>query len=333
MAKKKTDKGLLIRGIRIYEDTIYTVGPKQPSEGAPEIYRTMGSEKASSPYGVIANKVGFPASGGAWDTGLYPTSAVFREMGLSPEEAEIKAKENIKFIVEPLKKAGQGKMVENLLNHEDLDNEWFLNMSIPLMDGVQFNTGDAKSRLALYAAIISGELAPSGKASKEDKELGCLDEDDYVYSLAQYTITSESANRSVKEKREYANNRARGIMINLLESDKALLVSLANYEGVNISEMDDDFAISRMMSKYFEPFDNVESFLETYELYKSDDKFKDSLEIMGILLNHKGLNYLEKSGKSYYLGATDLGMTVKSVARTIANSPRLKKEFMQKIEI
>lgn len=335
MAKKntKTIDSILVRGIRIYADTIYTVGSKRPKEGAPEIYKELGSEKASSPAGGVANLVGFPMINGLWDTGLYPNSPVFREMGYNSDEAEIKSEEFRKFILEPLTKAGLKKIVDDLQDYENQESDFFLKMMITLENGVQFNTGDPQSRLALYAAILSGELAPQGKPAKEERELGSLDESHYVYSSAQYTISSESINRSVTEKREYANNRARGIFFNLLESDKKSLISLLNYEGINASVEDNEYSLSQVISKYFESFQNVESFIETYERSKSDNTFKEELKIMDVLLNEKGLKYLEKDGKTYLLKGHNLGTSPKSVAKIIAHSPSLTTEFFNLIEL
>lgn len=331
--KKKEIDSILIRGIRIYPNTIYKVGDKKPSGGAPEIYKDLESEKASAPLGVIKNIVGIPMINGSWDTGFYPTSAIFKDMGLSPDKAEIRCEEYREFILEPLRRAGLKKLIEDLENHEDPDNPFFLDLTIPLTKGAQFNTGDARSRLALYIAIISGELAPEGKATKEQKAEGILNESDSVYAGAQYTINSDTHNRSVKEKREYANNKARGIFFNLMESDKDLLVSLLNYEGINATVDTPEYTLSTIISKYFESYDNVDSFLEIYEKSKSDSNFKEELRIMGILLNEKGLRYLEKDGQTYLLKGQDLGTNMKSVARTIANSSTLRVEFFNLLEV
>lgn len=333
MAKKKTVDSVLLRGIRIQKDTIYEVGDKSPNASAPDVYKKLGSEKASSPKGVIANIVGFPFINGTWDTGLYPTSPIFREMGLSPEESEIKSKEYREFLIEPLKKAGLAKLIEKLDEYENEDSTFFLKMQVPLSKGTQFNTGDAKSRLALFTAIISGELAPQGKATKEEKDLNVKDEDDFIYSGAQYTINSQTLVKTTKERREYENNKARGIFFNLMESDKKALTQILNYEGINSSEEDDDYSLNQVISKYFEAYENVSSFLETYEKYKTDDKFKEELDIVTLLLNRKGLKKLQKEGREYYLQGTGLGTSPKLVAKTLARSKQLLNEFYKLVEI
>lgn len=326
--RKNPNDSILVMGIRLHENTVYEVGAKKPSEGAPDIYKKLGSEKASAPRGVVANVVGFPFINGMWDTGLYEHSPIYKGEDLDKVKEQVKA--NRAFIIEPLKKAGLKVLAEQLDEYENPESKFFnSDIQVPLSMGTQFNTGDAKSRLALYAAIISGELAPQGKANKEERESGVRDESDSLYMHAQYTINSQTLTRSVKEQREYDNNRARGIFFNLMENNKEGLISIMNYEGISSSVSDPDRALNQVINKYFESQDNIESFIETYERYKNDEKFKDELSIMSILVNEKGLKVLEKDGRNYMLKGKDLGTTVKTVARTISESPQLTNEFFK----
>lgn len=336
MAKntKKTDDSILIRGIRLSKNAVYEVSHKTPSDGAPDLYKKLGSEKISAPKGVIMNAVGFPFVDGVWDTGLYPNSPVFREEGLSLEQAELQAEANREFILEPLRKAGLSRLVEKLENYEDESSEFFNSeVLVPLSIGNQFNTGDPRSRLALYAAILSGELAPKGKAQKDRKEKGERDESDFLYTNAQYTITSQTETRTVKEQRELNNNKARGIFWSMLENDKEGLIGIMNYEGISASESDPETALNGVISKYFESYENIDSFLDTYEKYKEDPKFKEELKIMNILLNEKGLKYLERDGRQYMLKGKELGTTPKTVAKSIANDTKTSVEFFKLIDI
>lgn len=334
MAKQtKKEESILLRGVRIFPKTIYTVGDKRPSDGAPEIYKQLGAEKASAPAGVIGNIVGFPYVDGLWDTGLYPTSAIFREMGLNSEEAVSVCNTYRDFIITPLKAAGLNKLVEQLENYEDPNNPYFLNLKVFLSKDVQFNTGDARQRLNLFAAIISGELAPQGKPTKEERELGVMSEFDPVYNYAQYTIGSDTVKRTIKEQREYSNNKARGIFYTLLTADKQSLINILNYEGVPAAMENDEYAINQVVSKYFESFENIESFLETYEKSLTNPDFKEELKIMELLYNKKGLKHLEKDGRSYYLKGTDLGTNMKAVAKTLATNPNLTAEFYKSFEL
>lgn len=333
---KKTQKldSILVRGIRITADSVYEVSHKTPQEGAPDLYKKLGSEKISGPKGVIMNVVGFPFIDGVWDTGLFPTSPCFREAGLSLEEAELQAEKNKQFIVEPLIKAGLNRIVSKLEEYENETSEFFNSeVLVPLSIGNQFNTGNPRSRLALYAAILSGELAPKGRATKEASERGELNESDYLYNQAQYTITSQTETRSVKEQRELNNNKARGIFWGMLENDKKGLVGIMNYENIPASESDPDSALNSVISKYFESFENIDSFLETYEKYKEDPKFKEELQVMNILLNERGLKYLERDGRQYVLNGRELGTTPKAVAKTIANDNKISVEFFKLIDI
>lgn len=332
--KKKTNNEIIVRGIRLAGDSIYEVSNKKPNASAPELYKELGSEKISAPKGMVMNVVGFPFINGVWDTGLYPTSPIFREEGLTIEEAEIKAKANREFIIEPLLKAGLKNLVDKLEDFENENSEFFISeVMVPLFYGSQFNTGEPRSRLALYTAIISGELAPKGKATKEEREKGVRNEDDFLYTNAQYTITSQTENRTIREEREYNNNKARGIFWAMLENDKSGLIGIMNYEGISATDKDPDVALSQIISRYFESNENIDSFLETYEKYKTDKTFQEELRIIDILLNEKGLRYFEKEGRTYLLDGTDVGTSPKVVAKTIANNEKLKIRFYDKVEL
>lgn len=336
MAKKakQTDDFIIIRGIKINSNAIYEVSNKTPSEGAPDVYKKLGSEKISSPRGFVRNEVGFPFINGVWDTGLYPTSPIFREEGLTLEEAEIQAEKNREFILEPLKKAGLHQLAKKLEDYENEESEFFnREIVVPLFTGNQFNTGEPRSRLDLFAAVLSGELAPKGRARKEEKEKGQRDESDFLYQHAQYTINSQTETRTVEEERELNNNKARGIFWALLETNKKDLVGILNYEGISASVDDPEVALSKVISKYFEAHENIESFLDTYNKFKEDPKFKEELGVMNILINEKGLRYLEKEGRQYILKGHELGTSPKTVARTIANSQTLSTEFYKLVEI
>lgn len=339
MAKKTTLEYIIVNGIKIQANSVYEIVPKQPSEGAPEHLRKLGSEKVSSPYvtldgkekSLISNMAGFPFIDNRWDTGFYPESGIFKRMGLGYEDADSKAKTYKFFIVDFLREKGHGRDADKLEDPDLLnDNELFFdNLMAELWEGRQFNTAVPKDRLHLYMAILAGELAQGTKPTQEDLELGIKPMGDGVYSYAQYAVTSKELVKNVAQKKEYENSRAIGVLFNLLESDKKLLVDLANYEGVKIDIKDEDMVINQSMKIYFESFDNVKSFLETYDSYKQDKSFKELLEIMSLIRDKQALRKLQKEGRSYFLNNKNLGSTEKQIAKTIVNDATLLEEFFK----
>ena len=180
---------------------------------------------------------------------------------------------------------------------------------------------------------MSGSVAPQGKANKEQREKGVRSENEYYYNDAQYTIVSKTLSRSVEERREYNNTRARGIFYNMLENNKEDLVALMNYEGIPSDVTNDDFSLTQAIGRYFNSDDNIESFLDTYTRYKENDNFKDEVKIMAILVNERGLRYLKKEGRQYLLNGVELGTGLKPIAKNIANDKKLTKEFYKLLEL
>lgn len=325
MAKSKTVKKIIVLGHELEDETIYEIVAKRPDESAPDLYVKMGSEKHLNPN--VSNLISFVAPDGYWDTGFYGTSQVFRKMGLTPEEAEVEAKNYRDFIAEPMIRFD--KRYEKLLE-PSTENTFLDDITTDIRIGKQYNTKDPRQRLELYMAIVGGFVAPTGYRTSEEKDLNLLDENHTVYKLAQYCVEAKDKVRSIEEKRASVKMTANANFMNLLTTKKKLLVSLLNYVGVRASEQETNDKLSARAYIYFEDIVNCETFNEAVDKSEKDPVFKEEVKIMDILRNERGMLLLEKAGREYMLNGRLLGTTDKQISTAIARDADLLQEFYSK---
>lgn len=325
-AKEKDIKSIIVMGIEIEDNTVYEIVPKRPDNSAPDLYVKMGSEKHLNPN--VSNLVSFVAVDGYWNTGFYPTSEAFRTMGLTPEEAEIKAEEYKKFIVEPMVRFDT--RFEKLLT-PSTDNHFYDGLMSNLYVGKQFNTKDPQQRLELYLAIIGLHLAPAGYRTQEEKERGLVDENHSAFVTAQYAVEAKEKVRSVEQKRSTSKIVAIAKFHNLLTSNKKELVAILNYLGLKFSAQETDDQISVRVLAWFDAhFDNCEEFVEAIDKANESPEFKEELKIVDVLRHERGMNFMEKAGREYFFEGVYVGVEEKQIARTIARNPDLLQAFYSK---
>lgn len=328
MAKTKNTKldSIIVMGIEITDNTVYEIVPKRPDNSAPDLYVKMGSEKHLNPN--VSNLVSFVAVDGYWNTGFYPTSECFRTMGLDPEEAEQRAEEYKKFIVDPMVKFD--KRFELLLT-PSTDNHFYDGLMSNLYIGKQFNTKDPQQRLELYLAIIGLHLAPAGYRTQDEKEKGLVDENHSAFATAQYAVEAKEKVRSTEQKRATNKVVAIGKFYNILTSNKKELVAILNYLGLRFSVQETDDQITVRVLKWFdESFDNCEEFVEALAKTEDSKEFKEELKIVDVLRNERGMNFMEKAGREYFFEGVYVGVDEKQIARTIARDPSLLQAFYSK---
>ena len=327
MAKKKeVVNSIIVRGIEILDNTVYEVVPKRPSNDAPDLYVKMGSEKHLNPN--VSNLVSFVAVDGYWNTGFHTSSSVFREMGTRIEEAEILVEKYKDFILTPL--VAFDKRYENLLD-PSTDNTFLDDKNTNLYIGRQFNTKEPIQRFELFMAIIGGHIAPAGVRTKDEKEIGLVDENHHAFVYAQYALEAKDKVRSTEEKRATTKLEANAHLFNLLNKDKKHLVSLLNYVGIKASSEETNSQIITRASIWFDDIINCETFLDVVERSTEDPAFKEELKIVDVLRNERGLNYLEKAGREYLLNGVYLGTTETQIARVISKDADLLQAFYSKV--
>ena len=327
-------EGIIVNGCLIKGDTIYTVVPKRPLV-APDIYRKeLESEKERLP-GISTDKV-FATVGGLIDNGFHPTSDVFTRMRIKThEEREKLAEKYATIFLKPL---------ETMISREDYDRfkdpratdlydgERYQDLVLcSLRESRQFDTSLPRDRFHMYLAVLSDGLVEKGKRTREETQLGLLDESN-ASSAAQYAYESKVKVRSNHEKATIDRVKATGYFGELMTENRSLLIDMLNYTfPMNLNKKDEDdtlyIAFSTSILEHEEKRSKISRFITMVEEYKDDPKkVKDKLEVYELILGNKSKLYNDK--RQIVVGETVLG-NPKSAAERIANNSELYSKFYE----
>lgn len=209
-----------INGLDIYTNSRYRISGKIDPK-APDGLQKYGTA-AIKPHYVSANFIPRDAEGklGTWDTGFYMDSPMYASW--QDKDGVKKQVDSLnEFIVKPYcELLGEA----NILNQSN--SEFYNDYLIELALNDCFDTSDPVQTLNLWLAMTSCSLMPDGR------------ENDPRFSNAYYMIKDEE---KVMERIEEITNyefKAYELFTELEKTDKAMLVMILNYIGINNTRID-----------------------------------------------------------------------------------------------
>lgn len=308
-----------VNGFSIKAKTLYQITPK-PDGDALDGYREHRTTKILDP---VAGTHTIPFAvwddeKGVYDTGLYMNSRALRK--LYPDEKQRKQVVNLltKNIVVPV----ENIKGENVLDHKN--NEFWDEASIILSKDRILDTSNAIDLLALYSAILHGNLAPEGE------------EDSPKYkNKAQFCVQNKESVMELKHKKDLERNQAIGMFFVLLKDSKEQLVVLLDYLGISSSDNPDDAALNSTFTQWLNDKDsgyqNASEFNRVYDLFQTPEG-KEEIMTFSNLKKLFRAGRIRKAAGTLYLGDSELGGSFKTAAKAVMKSKELQEEVFNLLE-
>jgi len=296
---------------------------------APSGYKEKGISKHPI-AGVEENiVVPFDERTNTWNTGFYPTSACFNNV--SSKERDNTLKQLNDHLIPILAKM----VVGDITDYSERSNSIFDNF-IPLngngfgdskpeykIKGNNiFNTKDPLKFLALYWAMLNGDIAPPGQIGNPR------------YKGVPYVLEDKQRTSTVNEDREHDKIKAITRILPIVEgknnSDRELLQSLFTYLGFtidirNTKEKTLITAASRWLS--LNNSQNATDFNEAYFNFSSEGD-RERLNTYITLLAHIKSGAIKVERSEIYIGGKSFGMDKKQAANKIFADKEVYKEFL-----
>jgi len=320
--KKKVDTVIKIHDYLLEtEDTIYEVTPKYDAD-APDGYRNSKSTKIlSDTTGRNTISVAFNREMGLWDTGLYESSPMYRDMNPTDRKTLVSKVEEL--IVEPFENI-YGK---NKLDPRDKDSEFWnylddTSFKVDLYQGKLFHTTKPLELLKLFICLANKDLAPKKGESAPQ------------YRTAQFCIENKEEVRNSKVEDEVTEMEVIGKFYSLLEQEKTLNPILRYIGLKNIDVANREFAITmfkRFIDNKQQSYQNRKLFLDAIELNATKNGRKEIIyyAILSELLT-KGK--LVKVDNEFMVGETPVGNNLKAAAKFISTKPTMQSQVDEMVK-
>lgn len=286
-------------------------------------YRSDDKPDGDAPSGFVAARVSkLPSDGvdesfhfryitprgsreGLWDTGFYQTSPCF--LNMDEKEAALIARERVKNILDPYRKATGAKTALDTSDPASLDTtSWHVH------SGMVYNTNNPIDVMRLYVTLLTGNAAPAGN------------EKSARYSTSAYLIVDVTKVSKDKEDKNVSVMKTVSMFNKLLETDTEQLDVVLKW--LNLGKYPRAVDAETKASIFYETIKDsslkCRLFLETVESL-ADNKEKTKLYIYYRLEENKNKNskvYVANNGRVFY-EETELGGDFKTAAETIAKNP------------
>lgn len=299
---KETKEIVEVNGLTITEGVVYKVTHK-PDSNREDSYPEEGATKFPS-EGILDLFqckyiiTDYGNSTGVWDTGLYAESPCYASMDINEVNEIVKSLRT--NIVEPYeRKYGRG-----ILSHEN-DSFWVAKY-FTLMDGQVFNMNSPEHRLDLYMALRTFKLTPKEFIN------------DYRFKDSMYCVQDETKVRSRNAERSANKMSAIKMYTVLGTTDVRGLKAIMAYVGFSAFDSSaDDRTKDGMFSNWVDSSaDNVQAFLDAYNLYADKDTTDEVFLYSKLPLAVKK-KIIERDRGAYYFEETVVGGDLKTASRRI----------------
>lgn len=313
--KPSDDFTVTVHGFEIKPNTIYQVIPK-PDEDAPDGFRKHRTTKVLSPrigetVGCVKN-----ATTNTWDTGFYEYSPCYKHLPLEQREEEVKNR--VKNIKEPVENLRGGT---DRLSHTN--DEFWDEYSFELRDRVIFNTAEPEELLNLYMALLHRTLAPKEMAS------------DTAFREAKYCVVNKEEVIDRKLTQELNYNKAIGSFWTMLSINKPKLINVLAYLGIHADENTTEASLNNAVTNFLKnPHSgdqNVEIFLKTFEMARTDEGYKE-ISLFKDLKDLAKKGVVTKEGGVYTIAGQPLGATFNIAAKVVAKDQKLQEAVITALD-
>lgn len=319
-ATNKVNELFSINGLSIKSGAVYKIENRFDAN-APSGFQKERTTKL--PSADIANTIQCPfvvsnkATGeGVFDTGLHKYSPCYKNQDEKSVAEKLKVLAD--FVVKPYEaKTGEdGKLAHN---NDKFWSEYMVN----LYADRYFSVADPDDMLALYVAMISGELCPEDEQGNPR------------YRNADYVIIDKAKEKTLKQKRATTNIDTIGEFYMLLKENPQKLTHILRYIGLsNITDKVDDVTLKTMFYTWLDQSDrNAEKFEQLVQ--DCEDKTKEEIiylhsKLKRVVETNKGLS--KNSVGDYVYNGQPLGKDLKTVASNLVASPELSQIKAQILE-